>query len=227
MVLFGNEGGDTINVVASTNPRPSWAATTPTTVPIASSAAPPVTSSPAWRHRHRPRLHRERQNIAGFGNDLLFEAAVGSGNDLVFANEGNDSVKLNRGRQRHGLRRPGQRLGGRKRRAIRAACISSMKATTGGAARAPPIVGGNESADGSDSIARRRQRQHLRQRRQRYAQFGDRRNDTVIGGFGTDTILASVGTDFIFGDESNDTTLTVVVALVPTRCSPARVTTRW
>ena len=147
------------------------------------------------------------RSIGGFGNDSHLDAggtiddscsatratirsSSTAGNDTVFGGLGNDS--------RSSITPAGD---------ARSYFGNEGADTIDAAPTAPStIVGGNDSADGSDSILeRRRRRLHLRQRRRRH----DRRRATAptrwSAASATTRSHAGAGADLIFANESNDT----------------------
>ena len=162
MVLFGNEGGDTINVVASTNPQTILGGNDSNDGAdcIIGGTASDIIFSNGGDDIILGFTGNDTY-IAGFGNDLMFEAAVGSGNDLVFANEGNDTVFTADGNDTvfAGLGNDSVANGGTSNPGG-LYFLNEGNDTFGGAAAtgAVTVGGGNDLADGSElAVYRRRQ----------------------------------------------------------------------
>ena len=67
------------------------------------------------------------------------------------------------------------------------------------------IVGGNDSADGNDSLTGSAGGDIIFGNGGADSIVGNGGPDTIIGGFNADTIVAGTAADFIFGNEANDT----------------------
>ena len=149
--------------------------------------------------------------IGGFGNDSLWISSSGSGNDLIFGNEGNDTVRDDNGTDTvfAGLGDDSVLLLGAGTAQVfgneGADSIDASFATRS----AVTIVGGIDSADGSDALVGSVGADLI---------FGNGGNDTivaenvvnsaadtVIAGFGNDCVDAVGGNNLVFGNEGNDT----------------------
>ena len=75
-------------------------------------------------------------------------------------------------------------------------------------ATAATIVGGNNSADGTDSIISGTGADFIFGNGGADTVFSDVGADTLVGGFGNDTIDAGGGNDLVFANEGNDTVAT-------------------
>ena len=143
--------------------------------------------------------------IGGFGDDSIVRNTTG-GTDLAFGNEGNDTIYLSGGNDTD--------FGGLGNDCLYYVTGSgnplffgnegndTVIATT---ATAATVVGGQNSADGNDTILTGAGADLV---------FGNGGNDTinvangantVVGGFGNDTITAGTAADLVFANESNDT----------------------
>jgi Ca2+-binding RTX toxin-like protein len=143
--------------------------------------------------------------IGGFGDDSIVRNTTG-GTDLAFGNEGNDTIYLSGGSDTD--------FGGQGNDCLYYVTGSgnplffgnegndTVIATT---ATAATVVGGQNSADGNDTILTGAGADFV---------FGNGGNDTinvangantVVGGFGNDTITAGTAADLVFANESNDT----------------------
>jgi Ca2+-binding RTX toxin-like protein len=140
--------------------------------------------------------------VLGFGTDSL---SVAEGSSLVFGNQGNDTMVL-----------PGTGtstvFGGSGDDSLRALAAGLVFGNEGNDTidarntdQAMTVVGGNDSADGSDVIVTGRGADFL---------FGNGGDDTILGFDGDDTMVAGAGHDFLrpdngitltFGNEGNDT----------------------
>jgi Ca2+-binding RTX toxin-like protein len=145
--------------------------------------------------------------IGGIGNDCLYD---GISSDLVFANEGNDTISVYAGNDTVYAGQGND-----------SAIVSPLGPNAGtpfyymnegndtllGAASvfAMTVVGGNDSLDGNDDLYTGSGNDLV---------FGNGGNDeinagnganTVVGGYGTDNVLGGGGGDLILGNESNDT----------------------
>jgi Ca2+-binding RTX toxin-like protein len=141
--------------------------------------------------------------IGGQGNDSIF--AAGSGNDLVFANEGHDTINVFPGGD---LVFAGQ---GNDSVIVRAGSGAYFLNEGGdsfdgiGNTSALTVQGGNDSADGGDSIITGGGADViLGNGGLDIINAGDGRN-VLVGGFGHDTIFGGRDADFIFGNQDNDT----------------------
>ena len=145
--------------------------------------------------------------IGGFGDDSIVRNTTG-GTDLAFGNEGNDTIYLSGGSDTDfggqgndclyyvtGLNTGTPLFFGNEGN-------DTVIATT---ATAATVVGGQNSADGNDTILTGAGADFV---------FGNGGNDTisagdgintVVGGFGGDSILTGTAADLIFANESNDT----------------------
>jgi Ca2+-binding RTX toxin-like protein len=207
MALFGNEGGDTINVLASTNPQTVLGGNDSNDgndCLFGGSAGDVI-----FCHGGDDFINGFFGNdtvIAGFGNDQIFDP-FGGGSELVFANEGNDSLDIWNGNDtvfagqgndsifHSGANNP-------------LYFLNEGADTVGGAAAtgAMIVVGGNDSNDGSDSLFVGTGADLV---------FGNGGNDTIrdhggnntlIGGAGNDSVqCTTAGTDLIFANEGDDT----------------------
>jgi Ca2+-binding RTX toxin-like protein len=140
--------------------------------------------------------------IGGFGNDQF---ADNGGANLIFGNEGNDSYRSSTG----GADTFFGGLGNDSAFADGGSPVyfgNEGADTVDGAANssAMTVVGGNDSADGSDSIVTGSGADFV---------FGNGGNDTVdvfsgadtfVGGFGNDSLLDNGGTGLFFLNEGND-----------------------
>jgi Ca2+-binding RTX toxin-like protein len=144
--------------------------------------------------------------IGGFGDDSLYSQGVGD--DIIFGNEGNDTINV---WLDNDTVFAGQ--GNDSAYVVNGAgspvyYMNEGNDTFVGESVFPmTVVGGNDSADGSDYIYTKGATNLV---------FGNGGNDiieagvgadTVVGGFGADIIFAGQGDNVIFGNESNDTIL--------------------
>ncbi len=207
MVLFGNEGADTINVDNSTNPQTILGGNDSAdgNDSIRGGAAADI----IFGHGGDDRISAGNGNdtyVAGFGNDFMFDPGAG-GNDLVFANEGNNSMNVWGGNDTvfAGQGNDSAEVGG----GMPIYFMNEGNDTFDGSTnvQAMTVVGGNDSNDGSDSILTGTGDDLV---------FGNGGNDTLlvgtgsntaIGGAGDDSIYspAGSGNDLVFGNEGNDT----------------------
>jgi Ca2+-binding RTX toxin-like protein len=143
-------------------------------------------------------------SVAGFGNDSL---VGGAGSELFFGNEGNDSITLGGGSD--------TAFAGQGSETILAAAAGvplvfgnegndtvDATANTGGLT----VVGGNDSADGADSIFTGSGSDFILGNGGNDTVVVAAGNDTAVGGFGADSILdGTSGNNLMFGNEGNDT----------------------
>ncbi len=207
MILFGNEGADTIKIDNSTSAQTILGGNDSAdgNDSIRSGSGPDL----VFGHGGDDRLFAGRGNdtyVAGFGNDYVEDPTNGA-NDLVFGNEGNDTINVYDGNDTG--------FGGQGNDwVILLASDSALyflnegnDTVAGGMATAAlTIVGGNDSADGSDSIFTGTGADLV---------FGNGGNDTIrdvgggntlIGGVGNDSLQCTTdGTDLIFANEGDDT----------------------
>jgi Ca2+-binding RTX toxin-like protein len=215
MQLFGSDGADTFDTGASSNPQTIVGGND------SSDAADSVFAGPGSdlifgnggndiinpNGSGNPSLGNDTV-IGGFGNDTIIRSFPG-GNDLVFGNQGNDVVWMSSGNDTY--------FGGLGNDSLRA-----NSATAGGNvmvfgnegndtvdtanAFTATIVGGQDSADGADSLFGTATGADI--------VFGNGGADTIsvadgantaIGGQGGDSILAGINADLIFANEANDT----------------------
>jgi Ca2+-binding RTX toxin-like protein len=145
--------------------------------------------------------------IGGFGNDSLYENAVPNGDQLIFGNEGNDSVFASPGNDTvfGGLGNDSVFQGGGGGSPVWFGNEGADTMDGGFGTDAATLVGGQDSADGADSLVSGTGADFV---------FGNGGNDTitagagantVVGGFGTDSIVTLVAADLIFANENNDT----------------------
>jgi Ca2+-binding RTX toxin-like protein len=207
MLLFGNEGADMIDAVNSSSAQTILGGNDSADANdciIGGSGADLI-----FGNGGADTLHGRFGNdtlIGGFGADSLYDN-VGGGNDLVFANEGNDTIDIWSGND---TLFAGQ---GNDSVAVQGAnnplyFLNEGADTVGGAIAtgAMTIVGGNDSADGNDSIFVGTGADLV---------FGNGGNDTIrdhggnntlIGGAGNDSVqCTTAGTDLIFANEGDDT----------------------
>jgi Ca2+-binding RTX toxin-like protein len=207
MVLFGNEGADTINVDNSTNPQTILGGNDSADAndSIRGGGAADI----IFGHGGDDRISAGNGNdtyVAGFGNDFMFDPGAG-GNDLVFANEGNDSMNVWGGNDTvfAGQGNDSAEVGGGMPTYFMNEGNDTFDGSTN--VQAMTVVGGNDSNDGSDSILTGTGDDLV---------FGNGGNDTLlvgtgsntaIGGAGDDSIYtpAGSGNDLVFGNEGNDT----------------------
>jgi Ca2+-binding RTX toxin-like protein len=145
--------------------------------------------------------------IGGVGNDSIWHSFFVPTSDLVYGNEGNDTMWVSGGGGSDTV------FGGSGDDSIfhNSAGTPSMYGNEGNdtinafGATTATIIGGQDSADGSDSLTGSAGADLI------FGNGGDDRinagdgANTVVGGFGADSILAGIGADVIFGNESNDT----------------------
>ena len=142
--------------------------------------------------------------IGGFGDDSVWTPG-GAQADLVFANEGNDTTVVGRGNDTVfgglgddsliGIHNVDLPLYFGNEGADTIAITGALVVT---------IIGGNDSADGNDSLTSAGGSDFI---------FGNGGADTiaagagantVVAGFGVDSVLTGAGADLIFANESND-----------------------
>jgi Ca2+-binding RTX toxin-like protein len=111
----------------------------------------------------------------------------GGGADTVFAGQGDDSIFHNSAGTANFFGNEGNDT------------INAFGAT------AVSIVGGNDSADGSDSLTGSAGGDIIFGNGGADTIVGSGGPDTIIGGFTADTIVSGTAADFIFGNEANDT----------------------
>ena len=94
MILFGNEGSDTISVDTSTNPQTILGGNDSAdgNDSIRSGTAADILFGNGGHDTFAAGLGNDTY-VAGFGDDRMVDPAAG-GNDLVFGNEGNDSINV-------------------------------------------------------------------------------------------------------------------------------------
>ena len=206
MILFGNEGADTINVNNSTNAQTILGGNDQ-----ADAADRILSGSGAdliFGNGGDDTINGGNGNdtmIGGFGNDTIHDPATG-GNDLVFANEGNDTIDIYGGND---TVYAGQ--GNDTAVAQSGASVFYMgegNDTFEGSANTSnlTVVGGNDAFDGADSIRTGSGADLV---------FGNGGNDTIRSNEGGDTVIGGVGndslqatgnaTDLIFANEGDDT----------------------
>jgi Ca2+-binding RTX toxin-like protein len=209
MLLFGNEGADTINVDASTNAQ---------TVLGGNDSADGNdsiwTGSGAdlvFGHGGNDSLFAGNGNdtyVGGFGNDDILDPLTG-GNDLVFANEGNDTINVYGGDDTvfAGQGDDSVVVGGADHPIF---YLNEGNDTVAGgtATGAMTVVGGNDGLDGSDSIFTGSGADLV---------FGNGGNDTVRFNEGADTVIGGQGydslynsdmeADLVFANEGDDTVM--------------------
>jgi Ca2+-binding RTX toxin-like protein len=193
MQLFGGDGADTINVQLAT------AAQTVVGGNDSSDGADSIrTGSGADLIFGNGGADSLRSNsgadtyIGGFGNDDILEELVANGDQLVFGNEGNDSVFVSAGNDtvfaglgNDSIRHDSVPVGGNP------LLFGNEGADTidAGSAIDATIVGGNDSADGADSID---------------VQAGGTGTLFAFGNGGADTIDFDVGSATLIGGQGND-----------------------
>ncbi len=149
--------------------------------------------------------------IGGVGNDFLVQILVDSDADLVFGNEGNDTVSAGGGADTV--------FGGLGNNSVFSSGGSALYFGNEGndtvvvnsaGPQTVTVVGGNDSADGGDSIFSTNESDVLFGNGGADTIDGSGGNNTIIGGFDGDLIPLSTGgsADFIFGNEGNDTITT-------------------
>jgi Ca2+-binding RTX toxin-like protein len=206
MVLFGNEGADTINIDNSANAQTILGGND-----SADSGDSIVSGSGTdiiFGHGGDDTLYAGLGNdtyVGGFGNDRITDLWPG-GSDLVFANEGNDTINVHGG---HDTVFAGQGDDSAYIEGIDYAVyyLNEGSDTLNGdlSTGAMTVVGGNDSADGSDSIHTGSSDDLV------YGNGGDdvinadSGDNTLVGGVGNDVMASLDGTDLIFGNEGDDT----------------------
>ncbi len=207
MALFGNEGGDTVNVLSSTNPQTILGGNDSNdgNDSLLGSGAGDV----IFGHGGDDIINSYFGNdtvIAGFGNDLIFDPFNG-GSDLVFANEGNDSLDIWNGNDTVFAGQGDDSIahgGANNPLYFLNEGADTVEGST--ATGAMIVVGGNDSNDGSDSILTGSGADLV---------YGNGGNDTIRANDGGDTVIGGVGndslqctnnsTDLIFANEGDDT----------------------
>jgi Ca2+-binding RTX toxin-like protein len=205
MVLFGNEGADTVDTAASTNSQTIVGGDDSNDGPdslFTGSAGDWVFGNGG--NDTLDTLGGSDTVVSGFGND---SAATAGGNELWWGNQGNDTVNLAAGADSGwgGLGNDCLNWAGAGSPLLFGNEGADTIVTVGGTAT---VVGGQNSADGNDSILTGVNSDLI---------FGNGGNDTLdggggagsdtfIGGFGNDSIFQPGGTgnDLVFGNEGND-----------------------
>ncbi len=207
MLLFGNEGADTIDAANSSSAQTILGGNDSADANDCISGG--SGADLIFGNGGADTLHGRFGNdtlIGGFGANSLYDN-VGGGNDLVFANEGNDTIDIWSGND---TLFAGQ---GNDSVAVQGAnnplyFLNEGADTVGGAIAtgAMTIVGGNNFADGNNSIFVGTGADLV---------FGNGGNDTIrdhggnntlIGGAGSDSVqCTTAGTDLIFANEGDDT----------------------
>jgi Ca2+-binding RTX toxin-like protein len=148
--------------------------------------------------------------VGGAGNDNIGEV-IGS-SDLAFGNEGNDTINTYDGSDTAfgGLGNDyivdGPGVGNPMWFGNEGADTVDGSLATG----ARTVVGGNDSADGSDSIFTGAGADFILGNGGNDTVDVNAGNDTAVGGFGNDSIRdGSAGNNLMFGNEGNDTLATV------------------
>jgi Ca2+-binding RTX toxin-like protein len=204
MTLFGNEGADTIRVLTAFGQTILGGNDS-------NDAADSILSSSGadliFGNGGEDTINGGGDNdtiIGGFNNDLLIDFG---GNNFVFANEGNDTLDLRQGDQTV--------FAGQGNDSVSFPVLGHLFVFLNEGAdtifaineQGATIAGGNDSADGSDSILAGPANDVL---------YGNGGNDTIsagdgndvlIGGFGADLLRAGGGADLVFANESDDTVI--------------------
>jgi Ca2+-binding RTX toxin-like protein len=208
MVVFGNEGADNISggfaTAAQTIVGGNNSADGPDNI-LSGTGADLV-----FGNGGDDAIRDDRGNntvVGGFGNDCLWTSSSGSGNDLIFGNQGNDTVFDQQGGSDTifgGLGNDSVVLQGTGAAQV----FGNEGADTvdaGLRSSSVTIAGGNDSADGNDSIIASNAADFV---------FGNGGNDsinglggadTVVGGFGNDLVTSGVAGVLVFANEGNDT----------------------
>ena len=209
MILFGNQGGDTIMAIHSTNPLTILGGNNSADGDnsIRSGSGADV----IFGHGGNDILVTSAGNdtmVAGFGDDEIAQSPAGFGTELIFANEGNDTITLTLGNDTVFA---GQ--GNDSALIINSGGIplyfmneGNDTVDAGTCFGAMMVMGGHDSNDGSDSIITGTGADFV---------FGNGGNDTIRANEGGDTVVGGVGndslqctgnfTDLMFANEGDDT----------------------
>ncbi len=146
--------------------------------------------------------------IGGFGNDCVFSPGGPGANDLVFGNQGNDTLIVSPGSDTS--------WGGQGNDCILAIAAGGSPllfgnegndtlASSSPGATSATLVGGNNSADGANSLLGNTSNEWMFGNGGADTVDGGAGNNTVIGGQGGNSLLTLAGADLIFANEANDT----------------------
>jgi Ca2+-binding RTX toxin-like protein len=208
MLLFGNEGADTITTSGSTNPQSILGGNDSADGPDSLQGG--VGNDIIFGNGGDDTLDGWQgadTMIAGVGNDTVWHSFFVATSDLVFANEGNDTVWVSGGGGGDTV------FAGQGNDSVfhNSAGTANFFGNEGNdtinafGASAASIVGGNDSADGNDSLTGSAFGDIIFGNGGADSIVGNGGPDTIIGGFTADTIVSGTAADFIFGNEANDT----------------------
>jgi Ca2+-binding RTX toxin-like protein len=205
MVLFGNEGADTVDTAASTNSQTIIGGDDSNDGPdslFTGSAGDWVFGNGG--NDTLDTLGGSDTVVSGFGND---SAATGGGNELWWGNQGNDTVDLDAGADTGwgGLANDSLLWTGAGSPVLFGNEGGDTLVTNGGT---PTLVGGQDSADGNDSFggAATVTAFVLGNGGNDSFNIGSTGGVTEVGGFGNDCMFFGNGAErsLLFGNEGND-----------------------
>jgi Ca2+-binding RTX toxin-like protein len=209
MVLFGSDGGDTVNTLAASSGQ---------TIVGGNDSSDGADS--IFTGTGADLVYGNGGNdtifslsgadtfIGGFGNDSLFENNIPNGNQVIFANQGNDTIFVSPGEDTvwGGLGNDSINQGGGGGSPL---WFGNEGADTMNAAAsdAVTVVGGQDSADGADSILTGDAADFILGNGGNDTLSSEAGVDTVVGGFGNDCIFndnIQHGANLVFGNEGDD-----------------------